>query len=390
MSRSIDIPAGPSRRQFLAATVAVSLFGATFARAAPDPLSTASSITSRIPNVLLNRVVRAGARLVAVGERGIVVWSQDNGVSWQQARVPVSVTLTNVFFATDTLGWASGHGGVLLNTQDGGETWQRQLDGRVFAESALRRAQGTGSPEEPSPRQLSYAERLVGDGPDKPFLAIHFTDALHGMAVGAYGIAARTVDGGREWIPCLEMFDNPNGMHLYALTYIAGAWVVAGEQGYLARSHGSSGPFTRLDVPGSGSFFTLANIQPNGVLAAGLLGNACLLKTDMEQLSPCVLPGKVTVLSAVVLRGGLVALVEAGGNLLVSKDRGQTFVWSAIASKGPITSIVEAADGSIVAAGPNGLRRLSMDQLAEPNTALENVHASSGAAFRTYWAGAKP
>ena len=67
-------------------------------------------------SVLLD-VALAGARLVAVGERGHVLLSDDAGGSWRQARsVPTRTTLTSLH-ATDvrTL-WAAGHGGVILRS----------------------------------------------------------------------------------------------------------------------------------------------------------------------------------------------------------------------------------------------------------------------------------
>ena len=73
-------------------------------------------------SVLLD-VTRAGQRLVAVGERGHVLYSDDNGQNWQQGAVPVSVTLTAVHFPGAQKGWAVGHDGVVLHSQDGGENW---------------------------------------------------------------------------------------------------------------------------------------------------------------------------------------------------------------------------------------------------------------------------
>ena len=85
-------------------------------------------------------ITRAGARLVAVGERGSILLSDDSGVSWRQAKVPVSVTLTAVQFPNAKAGWAVGHLGVVLHSADGGETWAKQLDGREAASLVLEAA----------------------------------------------------------------------------------------------------------------------------------------------------------------------------------------------------------------------------------------------------------
>src|SRR5690606_9884464 len=101
--------------------------------------------SARAQHSLQLAVSRAGNRLVAVGERGVVLLSDDDGRNWHQAEnVPVSVTLTDVHFVSATHGWAVGHSGVVLHSADGGETWQRQLDGnqaaKIILEDARQRA----------------------------------------------------------------------------------------------------------------------------------------------------------------------------------------------------------------------------------------------------------
>ena len=65
---------------------------------------------------MLQAVVRAGGgrRLVAVGERGLAIHSDDDGQSWAQAEVPVGCTLTALRFADERRGWATGNLGVVL------------------------------------------------------------------------------------------------------------------------------------------------------------------------------------------------------------------------------------------------------------------------------------
>ena len=82
---------------------------------------------------------RVGRRVVAVGERGVVLWSDDDGRSWHQAMVPVSVTLTSVSFVGEHVGWAAGHGAVILHTTDGGINWTRQYDGKKLAQAAMEK-----------------------------------------------------------------------------------------------------------------------------------------------------------------------------------------------------------------------------------------------------------
>lgn len=74
-------------------------------------------------------VAKVGNRVVSVGERGHILYSDDQGETWVQARVPTSVMLTRVFFSTDKTGWALGHDGNILVTRDARVNWELQRDG---------------------------------------------------------------------------------------------------------------------------------------------------------------------------------------------------------------------------------------------------------------------
>ncbi|MCL4761358.1 MAG: glycosyl hydrolase, partial [Burkholderiales bacterium] len=109
-------------------------------------------------------IARAGARLVAVGDFGVVVLSDDDGRSWRQAQaVATRQMLTSVAFVDAQRGYAVGHGGTVLATADGGETWTRLHDAGV----------------------------------DDVLLSVWFGSAQRGLAVGAFGFALATADGGR-------------------------------------------------------------------------------------------------------------------------------------------------------------------------------------------------
>ena len=117
---------------------------------------------------LLLGVARAGTRIVAVGEYGDVVLSDDDGKTWRQAKsVPTQVTLTAVTFVDDKTGWAVGHDTVILKTTDAGETWAKQFGGGQS---------------------------------DNALLTVGFWDANHGLAMGAFNFTAETKDGGKTWV----------------------------------------------------------------------------------------------------------------------------------------------------------------------------------------------
>ena len=67
--------------------------------------------------------------MFAVGERGLIAFSDDSGANWQQANVPVSATMTAITFTDSGQGWAVGHGGTILRSNDSGESWEKVFDG---------------------------------------------------------------------------------------------------------------------------------------------------------------------------------------------------------------------------------------------------------------------
>ena len=177
----------PLKALLLGASV-VAAFLSTSASAQTDGLPMQPSIISSMAaqSVMLS-VARAGHRLVAVGERGFIIVSDDNGVSWSQVGSPVSVTLVKVRFIDDVEGWAVGHAGVVLHTRDGGLSWNKQLDGVQAAEIEFQEAkqatEGSDDAEKMQER-LAQAQQLVDDGPDKPLLDTLFLDAKNGLVVG--------------------------------------------------------------------------------------------------------------------------------------------------------------------------------------------------------------
>jgi photosystem II stability/assembly factor-like uncharacterized protein len=325
----------------------------------PRPLHHPAAMTPRASRSVLVRVVRAGDRLVAIGERGLVVLSDDHGRQWRQVRVPVSVTLTSASFINERQGWIVGHGGVVLNTTDGGESWDIQTDGIALAKAALVLAQGLPASDVSRERSIQQAQQLVDEGADKPLLAIYFADEKRGMAVGAYGLAAITTDGGKTWLPSINRLPNARSMHLYAVANYGRDWVVAGEQGVLMRSNNDGTSFQLLASPLKRSFFSATVKRNGGFVLSGLLGSACQILPGTATVVPVALPSSTTILSSLEMRDGRVMLLAQGGRILVSSDGGIHFQNYQPPRRELLTSLIEAADGGLIATSLSGVSRVS-------------------------------
>jgi photosystem II stability/assembly factor-like uncharacterized protein len=214
---------------------------------------------------LLTGLTRAGKRLVAVGQRGHVLLSDDAGKTWQQADVPVSADLVAVCFPNAETGWAVGHDGVVLKSIDAGRTWTRLLDGRGLGEVLVATTR-SGDP------WLAEAQRFAAQGAENPFLDVWFDDDKSGFVVGAFGLVLRTGDGGKSWEPLMHAADNPKSLHLYAVRRIGSELFIVGEQGLALKLDRDSGRLAAMTLPYAGTLFGLVG-KGRIVIIHGLRGN---------------------------------------------------------------------------------------------------------------------
>lgn len=316
-------------------------------------------------SVLLS-LTRAGRRLVAVGERGIVLLSDDDGRTWRQARVPVSVTLTAAAFPTDKRGWAVGHYGVVLHSEDGGENWVRQLDGVAAARGVLDAAQAAAGAARPGDalvqRRLAEARQLAKDGPDKPFLDLYFENDRRGFVVGAYNLMFGTEDGGRSWQYLGDRLDNPKGNHLYAIRARGSELYLAGEQGLVLRSGDGGRSFARVNTPYKGSYFALAVLPGGDVVLAGLRGNAYRSADRGASWEKLEVPAPVSFSALTVAGDGSLLLANQAGQLFRSRDGGRTLQPLPAPPLPPVNGIEPLPDGALLLAGLRGIVKVPAAQ----------------------------
>ena len=302
----------------------------------------------------------AGERLVAVGERGLVVLSDDQGATWRQAPSPVSVTLTAVRFADQRHGVAVGHGGVVLATTDAGANWSLRLDGRRVAELVAAAAT--------TPEAKSDAERLKADGPDKPFLDLVLWDVQRWMVVGAFGLVLETRDAGGSWQPLMHRVTNPRSLHWYVLRRQGNTLLLAGEQGLLVRSDDGGASFQALESPYRGSWFS-GEILPDGRwLLGGLRGNVwqgqgATAAASWRQL-PVPVPSSITAL--VAMPGGAALAATQAGLVLRLTDGAATQTLNRDKPVPMPAALLPLRDGRLLSMGMAGVVPVSALQAQQP------------------------
>jgi photosystem II stability/assembly factor-like uncharacterized protein len=318
-----------------------------------DPLDHPAERSALASRRLLLGVAAAGGRLVAVGERGHVVWSDDAGASWTQASVPVSTDLTAVRMVSPERGWAVGHAGVVLATADGGRTWTRQLDARRLG--ALLAAAYPERARAGRPGLRQQLEVLEAASADRSFLDVHFEDERTGFAVGAFNLVVRTDDGGTTWTPWLDRSENPGALHLYAIRRAAGALWIVGEQGIVLRLDPAAGHFRRVKVPPGGSLFGIVG-SGRSVIAHGLRGRI-LRSADGGATWREVRSGVEDALNgSAALPDGRIAIVTQAGQVLVSEDACVSFRLAPGAPAPAASGAAPAGARGIAIAGAAGVR----------------------------------
>jgi photosystem II stability/assembly factor-like uncharacterized protein len=313
-----------------------------------DPAAQPAFIAPLASRSLLLDLAFAGKRVVAVGERGQVLHSDDDGRTWTQAPVPASANLTAVYFADARNGWAVGHVETILRTADGGDSWELvHFD-----------------PENP-----------------QPLLDVCFTDPSHGVAVGAYGVIYVTSDGGAVWsqvpfepdpLPGAAKVEPEEDdleadvdlgfeFHLNAIARGPGQRLYVGaEAGRLFRSDDAGAHWRELPSPYDGSFHGVLPLEGDALLAYGLRGN--LFRSDDGGTTWAAIPTGTTALLDAGARIDDRTVVVAGmaGVLLVSRDGGRSFALAQQDDRKGVAAVLRAADGALIVAGEGGVRRLPL------------------------------
>ncbi|MDV6315029.1 WD40/YVTN/BNR-like repeat-containing protein [Idiomarina sp. HP20-50] len=259
-----------------------------------DVITAPALPSDEIRSEVLIEITQVGDRLVAAGAHGNIIWRDTADSEWQQADVNSSILITSLGFSNETIGWATGHHGVLLKTEDGGKTWRRKLDGfdlikleEIYYEQRIsdlkQRLESVDDSDEASEIEwlledlqfrLSNIEMAMKEGPSKPLLDVYAVDNNTIYVIGAYGTFLETNDGGKSWKVVADKLDNPNGYHLNAIFGSNDTLYIAGESGMVFRSLDKGENWKRLESPYRGSLFGGHVDTQQRLWIYGLRGNA--------------------------------------------------------------------------------------------------------------------
>jgi photosystem II stability/assembly factor-like uncharacterized protein len=228
---------------------------------------------------------------VIVGARGRVLVSHPKYANLWSPRVSgTKQLLTCLSFVDERNGWAAGHGGIILHTEDGGNTWRIQRE---------------SSPD------------------NNPLFDLQFVSPNVGYACGSYDTFLKTTDGGKTWT-----LSAPGSDYIYnSLAFLdEQTGYLVGEFGTVLRTRDGGNSWEQLDLGGyEGSLFGITLLSPQTILVYGVAGKV-LRSEDAGLHWVDVSPDQDKSLFRGAAHGDTVMLVGATGTLLVSTDGGKTFL----------------------------------------------------------------
>jgi len=311
----------------LAAAVVACSAAAADGLAALAPVAAASSPIA--DQALVLGLARAGKAVVGVGDHGIVLRSEDAGASFVQARaVPVDSMLTAVSFVDATHGWAVGHWGAILATDDGGQSWRVQ--------------------------------RLATDE-DRPLFAVHFLDVQRGVAVGLWSLVLTTADGGKSW-QVRQLPPPPGGkkadLNLTALFADGkGTLYATAERGFVLRSADAGATWTYLATGYNGSFWGGIALSDEVLLVGGQRGNV-YRSADAGRSWTRVDIGSQNSVTGFARQGEAVLAVGLDGLQARSSDGGRSFTSAQRPDRLSLTAALATEGGGWITASRRGLFRV--------------------------------
>jgi photosystem II stability/assembly factor-like uncharacterized protein len=304
---------------------------------------------------LLIAIAPAGQRLVAVGDRGIIVLSDDQGASWRQAdHVPSQALLTGVCFLDSAHGVAVGHDELILTTEDAGRNWKR----------------------------AHYAPQA-----QRPLLDVWCGTGATVIAVGAYSAYFTSADRGAAWHEVKFMpaampaprsrqgtapadMTSPaaasaeaagGGFHLNRI--VAGAdrrLYIAGEAGHLYASDDEGASWRTLPSPYAGSFFGVLPLPGEALLAFGLRGHLYRSADAGTSWQP-IETGTVAMLTGAAPLGGRdIGIVGLAGVVLVSHDGGRSFALRQQADHAGLSALALVGGEKLAVVGEGGAKLISL------------------------------
>ena len=280
---------------------------------------------STVQRMLLLDADRAGGRIVAVGDRGYILLSDDQGKSWRRAKSPDEPQLTAIDFLDDRLGLAVGHDSAILLSADGGETWKQQFS----------------APAE-----------------GRPLMDVLFVKKEFAVAVGAYGAYYDSTDAGKTWTARKVI---PDDKHLNAIVELGeGSLLILGEAGTILATDDWGKTWKPMPSPYKGSFFGGLVTAKGAVIAFGMRGRIYRSMDKGRSWTQVENASTASLVGGEKLPDGSLVLAGIAGTALVSRNDGESFVPIDTGTTRAFTKPIFGDQGRLLILGEAGVREIAL------------------------------
>lgn len=277
----------------------------------------------RSDRLQINGMLYVDQRVIAVGERGNILLSDDQGASWQSATVTPQrdLTLTALVALDDKSLLVVGHDGWILRSQDRGATWTETRHDDELAE---------------------------------PLLGVWNAGGNHVMAFGSFGKFYQSNDDGRTWQDAPLTVDSAhlNGMDGGP----DGRRMLVGEQGLVLRSDDAGKHWDTLAPFYNGSLFGVVRLSADRWVTYGMRGHV-FVSQNFGQTWKQVDVGNVLPLygHALLPNGGGLLIVGAGSSMVRLDGKGELVSATRLSGLGTLTSAVLVGSRRLLVGGERGV-----------------------------------
>lgn len=285
--------------------------------------------TASINKVAILDAVRAGRRITAVGERSLIFVSDDEGESWSARPTATEKSLTSVTLQPDGVLLATGHSGLLLRSEDGGNHWRQ------------------------APLPASQKEALLG--------SLALADGRT-LAFGGYASLLESADGGRSWTQ-RSILDAEIDKHFYGMAASNESVVLVGEAGLIAVSGDRGATWRVVPSPYHGSLFGVSALANGAFVAYGMRGKILCSFDQGRSWHELESATKSPFFSGTVLKDGRLLLAGKDGVLAMLGSDGQSVETRYTPDHRTVSRIVETTGDEWLLFGEAGARRVQWKNL---------------------------
>jgi photosystem II stability/assembly factor-like uncharacterized protein len=293
----------------------------TGAHAVLPPVADTDQPLWRATHGLLLGIAYAGDRVVAVGNAGVVLLSDDDGQSWRIANTPSDELLTSVIFPTPKEGWAVGQDLLVLHSVDAGETWTQQ--------------------------------HFTAGSDQVLFTVVSFSPG-HLLATGSYNSVVETHDGASWQDSKIANLDDD--YHLNCAAARGDDVMVTGEAGHAFVRYAGAWSAMKMDYEGS-QFACLLGADGN-FYSFGLRGSAFRAQPGAAAWTRIDLGDQQSIFGAARMADGRIALVGANGGVKLLDPASGKVTHLPQVSEHTLSAVVEGRHHQLIAVGDDGVHQI--------------------------------